>query len=58
MTGTTPPRGAVTVTTTPIGPARVRYTATCAACGWTYANVVKTDVQQHKRWHRCPGVAS
>ena len=51
-------RGLVQITTTPIGPARVRHTATCAACGWSYANVVKTDVEQHKRWHRCPEVAS
>lgn len=54
MNGTKPPRGAVTITTEPIGPARFRFTATCTACGWTYSNLVKSDVEQHKRWHHCP----
>lgn len=58
MTGIKPPRGAVVITTEPIGPARVRHVATCSACGWTYSNVVKTDVEQHKRWHMCPQEAS
>jgi hypothetical protein len=30
---------------------RVRHTATCTGCGWTYSNSVKTDVAQQKRWH-------
>lgn len=50
MTGVQPPRGAVKVTTVD-----GRHTATCAACGWTYTNTVRSDVEQHKRWHRCPG---
>lgn len=58
MTGVKPPRGAVTVATEPIGPARFRYTAACSACGWSYSNVVKSDVDMHKRWHRCPEAAS
>lgn len=49
MTGVQPPRGAVKVTTVD-----GRHTASCAACGWTYSNTVRSDVEQHKRWHRCP----
>lgn len=32
-----------------------RHTAACQRCGWTYSNVVKTDVEMHKRWHRANG---
>jgi hypothetical protein len=33
---------------------RTRWTASCTRCPWTYSNVVKSDVQMHKRWHVCP----
>lgn len=42
----------VVVTLIPVeGNKAHRYQATCIGCGWTYANSVKSDVMQHKRWH-------
>ncbi len=55
MNGVKPPRGAVRITVE-VKPAGVlgRHTATCSSCGWSYSNVVKSDVETHKRWHMCP----
>lgn len=59
-----PPRGSVRITVEPAavsdGPfvRRDRHTAVCSNCGWTYTNVVKSDVQMQKSWHRCPEVAA
>lgn len=56
----TPPRGAVTITEEETGTLSsqnrpvLRYTASCRACGWTYVNSVKSDVQMQKSHHRCP----
>lgn len=45
-----PPRGAVIVGKDGDG----RWLAECSSCGWSYANVVRSDVNQQKAWHRCP----
>ncbi len=50
-------RSTVAIVTAPDGD-RTRYTAFCDRCGWSYSNVVKSDVQTHKRWHRCPEATS
>lgn len=53
-TGTKPPRGAVVVTTeVKRGGVVTRHVATCSACDWSYSNSVRSDVEQHKRWHLC-----
>lgn len=49
-----PPRGAVTISPTTFHDGATGLTAGCSACGWTYANVVKSDVEYQKRNHRCP----
>jgi rubredoxin len=54
----TPPRGAVEITpaSKPASPSLI-FSVHCQACGWTYAPVtgaLKSDAEQHKRWHRCP----
>jgi hypothetical protein len=41
----------VVLTSEPATAGRTRWFATCTVCGWTYHNVVKTDVAQQKRWH-------
>lgn len=55
-----PPRGAVTVTSVQMpghdlrGKPLMRYTASCRCCGWSYSNIVKTDVEGQKTHHLCP----
>lgn len=51
--GTKPPRGAVTIATTDSGKDGVKHLAECSNCGWCYGNSVRSDVEQHKRWHLC-----
>lgn len=53
-TGTKPPRGAVRIVLDERLDGRHRFIAVCKACGWTYTNTVRSDVEQHKRWHLCP----
>lgn len=49
-----PPRGAVTMAPTTYYDGAAGFLAACAACGWSYHNVVKSDVDYQKRSHRCP----
>lgn len=50
-------RGLVRITETTVDGRRI-YGAACTRCTWRYSNSVKTDVEQHKRWHLCPEAAS
>ena len=34
-----------------MSPPKYVWTVTCE-CGWSYRNVVKSDVEQQARWHR------
>lgn len=51
--GTKPPRGAVKVSSTDSGKDGIKHLAECSNCGWCYGNSVRSDVEQHKRWHTC-----
>lgn len=53
-----PPRGAVRIMSIVFADGRTVHTAGCDNCSWTYRNSVKSDVEQHKRWHQCPDGAS
>lgn len=48
-----PPRGAVVVEQVD-----GRWVASCESCRWQYSNVVRSDVNQQKAWHRCPAGTS
>ena len=48
-------RGLVKITETEVS-GRRWFVAACTRCGWGYENTVKSDVDTHKRWHRCPEV--